>query len=395
MSELEEKVFNEECLATSYYDIRGNIHYKKRVQIYGINLLENIDVELSRFEKNGVKGIVLHPLFEFDISERGKNRHIMSVDFRDRVPVHALVKNVLSPELRKFIIYDNCASLKGRGVDMQRNRLKVHLMKYYRMHGTNEGYILIGDFSKFFDNLDHELMLEELHKHFDDDTVAYVEKLLDQFKIDVSFLSDKEYEENKDALYNSLEYYLSVPKELRTGEKFYYKSVGIGSELSQILGIFFPTPIDNFCKIVRQCKFYGRYMDDFYTIHKSKEFLLNLLEGIKKIAEKLKLHLNLKKTRIVKLTRQFTFLKIRYRLFKGGKVLMRLTSDTFHREHRKLKKLYKKMKLDIIPYKDIENQFKSWRGNASKYHNHEAVRNLEKIFNQIFVYSQEGGEYGF
>ena len=52
----------------------------------------------------------------------------------------------------------------------------------------------------------------------------------------------------------------------KRGEKFLNKSVGIGSQISQSIGILFPTEIDNYVKIVRHQKLYGRYMDDSYII---------------------------------------------------------------------------------------------------------------------------------
>ena len=38
--------------------------------------------------------------------------------------------------------------------------------------------------------------------------------------------------------------------------------------------------IDNYCKIVKCMKYYGRYMDDIYIIHEDKEYLKGLLNDI-------------------------------------------------------------------------------------------------------------------
>lgn len=69
--------------------------------------------------------------------------------------------NYVSKYMTKHIIYDNCASIKGRGISHQRDRFEVHLRKYYRLYG-NEGWILFGDFSKFYDNIIHEIAKREL-----------------------------------------------------------------------------------------------------------------------------------------------------------------------------------------------------------------------------------------
>lgn len=106
------------------------------------------------------------------------------------------------------------------------------------------------------------------------------------------------------------------------------KSVGIGSQISQISGVYYPTRLDNYCKIVRGMKYYGRYMDDIYIIHESKEFLKGLLNDIRGICDEYGLFINPKKTQIVKLSHGFTFLKIKYSLTETGKVIERISKDS-------------------------------------------------------------------
>ncbi len=74
------------------------------------------------------------------------------------------------------------------------------------------------------------------------------------------------------------------------------KSVGIGSEISQISGLLYPSRIDNYCKIVKGLKYYGRYMDDTYVIHESKEYLKQLLREITEICNEYGIFINNKKT---------------------------------------------------------------------------------------------------
>ena len=67
--------------------------------------------------------------------------------------------------MRKYLIYDNSASIKGKGIDFARKRLLVHLRKYYHQHGSNDGYILLIDFSKYYDNIQHEKLIEQFEKY--------------------------------------------------------------------------------------------------------------------------------------------------------------------------------------------------------------------------------------
>ena len=89
----------------------------------------------------------------FTVSERGKTRSISAVPFRDRVVQRALCDTVLVPLVRRTLIYDNGASLKGKGTSFSLDRLERHLREHYRRHGAVGG-ILLFDFSKFFESID-------------------------------------------------------------------------------------------------------------------------------------------------------------------------------------------------------------------------------------------------
>ena len=150
----------------------------------------------------------------------------------------------------------------------------------------------------------------------------FIKQIIHGFEIDVSYMSDEEYKYCLNTVYNALEY-AKIDKSLLTGEKFMKKSIGIGSQISQISGLLYPTRIDTYCKVVKGLKFYGRYMDDTYIIHESKEYLQQLLKEISEICEEYGIHINMKKTQIVKLSNVFPFLKIRYSLTKTGKVIQK------------------------------------------------------------------------
>ena len=74
---------------------------------------------------------------EFTVCERGKTRLIRGELIRDRVVKHTLCDCVLNPSIKPRLIYDNGASQKGKGISFSRNRLLVHLRKYYWEHGNH------------------------------------------------------------------------------------------------------------------------------------------------------------------------------------------------------------------------------------------------------------------
>lgn len=100
--------------------------------------------------------------------------------------------------------------------------------------------------------------------------------IVDASKVDVSGLTDEEVQGLMNGVFNSIDYRKADFE--RKGEKYIAKSLDIGDQASQISGVFYPTPIDNYVKIVRQHKMYDRYMDDFAIMHKDKEYLLETLE---------------------------------------------------------------------------------------------------------------------
>lgn len=214
--------------------------------------------------------------------------------------------------------------------------------------------------------------------------IEFLRKIIDAFKIDVSYMSKDEYKYCLDSVYNTLEY-AKIDKSLLTGEKYMDKSVGIGSQISQISGLLYPSRIDNYCKIVKGLKYYGRYMDDTYVIHEIKEYLKQLLREITEICNEYGILINNKKTQIVKLTKTFTFLKTRYNFTDTGKVIKRINKDSITRERKKLKKFRRMLDEGSITYKEIQEQYNSWRGNLKYYSAHNVIKNMDNLFNDLFI----------
>lgn len=311
--------------------MRG-VGWKCSAQRYGAMELMNI----SRLRRSLLDGTYRQrPFSEFDISERGKTRHIKALHICDRVLQRALCDEVLIPAVRRKAVHDNGASLEGKGVAFARRRLKVHLERHYRRHG-NKGWVLRTDFTKFFDSIPHGQLMEKFRELTDDGRVlSLIEGMLEA-----------------------------------NGER----GVGIGSQLSQAAGIYYPHRMDTWCKTVRGMKCYGRYMDDAYVIHESREELERLLLEIDAICGGLGLALNRRKTGIFRLEDGFTFLNMRYRLKGSGRILVSPMRKTYTREMRKLRKTAR-----ILPAEDVAAQYRSWRGTYRKYGRHGMIRKLDAL----------------
>lgn len=373
------------CDANNLYraylaSIKGS-KWKDSTQKFILNFLTYIfqiqDDLMNRTLQNGKTA-------EFELRERGRVRPITSHSISDRIVRHSLCDDILLPEVRKHIIYDNGASLKGRGISHSRKRFVVHLRKYYQLYG-NDGYILLGDFTKFYDNIIHEIAKRELLKLFDDD--EFIDWLLtlifDSFKIDVSYMSDEEYETCLQDTFNKLEY-RSIPKDKLTGEKYMEKSVDIGDQVSQVVGVYYPHRIDTYVKYVESQKFYGRYNDDWYIMNPSKEELLRMLENIRAIAKEYGIHLNEKKTHIAKINSTYKYLQVKYTLTESGKIIQRINPKRVTDLRCKIKKLAIKVHNNEVEYELIENMFRSWMGSFYKLLSRDQRQHLISLFEELF-----------
>jgi retron-type reverse transcriptase len=342
-----ERVTNIDNLYASFLESKSGVDWKESVQRYEANALRNI-IDTRRRLLAGES--VQHGFMEFTLHERGKVRHIKSVHISERVVQKCLCNQALVPILSNGLIYDNGASVKGKGVHFAIKRLIAHLSMFYRQNGnSNEGYCLSIDFSKFFDSIDHELLFKMLDKEIKD------KRVLDLTKKFIAVFGDG-------------------------------KSLGLGSQVSQIAAIYFPSKVDHFVKDFKGEKFYGRYMDDLYIIHHDKEHLEKLLTEIETVCTSLKITINKKKTRIVKLASGMEFLKGKYILLSSGKILRRPRKDSTKRTRRKLKKFRALIDLGKMDFKDLRTAYQSWRGNYKKrFDAYHRVRFMDKLYSELFI----------
>lgn len=376
-----DSINNPNKLHESFIGCKHNVGWKASVQRYELSELSNIVRIIDSMEDETYE---MADPYEFEINERGHKRHIKALTILDRVIQRSFNDNVLTPAVVPHLIYDNGASQKGKGVSFSRNRFKYHLQSAYYEFGYN-GWILFIDFSKYFDNILHDRMLEQFKPFMTEAEYAFLENTFHSFDVDVTgYLSDEEFMTYKDDLFNMLEYANNVDKSLLTGEKMMEKSVGIGNQTSQASGIYYAHSIDNYCKIVKGIKYYGRYMDDTYIIARTKEELYQILHEIEAICEPLGIHINMKKTRIQPLYTDMSYLKITYKILKTGRILEIVPKKIFKRELNMLKKFKRLYEAGKMPIVDIIQCFLSWEGSYKKFDSKFDVHNMNKIFRMMF-----------
>lgn len=369
------EIFDGNVLYESFIRAKQGSDWKPKVQQFEMNYLFELADLQTELASGDYKFL---PNTEFTIHERGKERLITGEQIRDRVSKHALCDEILTPAVQKYLIYDNSASQVGKGIDFARKRLLTHLRKYYSQHKSNDGYILLIDFSKYYDNIRHDRLMEQFEKYIHDpNALNFLRKVIDRSKVDVSYMTDEEYAGCMDSLFNSLEYE-KVDRALRTGERYMCKHLNIGDQVAQVAGIIYPIPIDNYVKIVRGVKFYGRYMDDSYAIHESKEFLEDLLQGIIAIANELGITVNTRKTRICKLSSMWRFLQVQYSLTDTGRVIQKINPKRLTAMRRKMKKVVYK-----LSEQEFDDWFNAWMRNHYKIMSKQQRENMNTLYAQL------------
>ena len=337
-----DSVFSYENLYKAYKHCRKGVAWKTSVQKYitqaPLEVYKTyLQLQVGRYKSPG--------FYEFDLYERGKRRHIQSTSIRERVVQNCLCDNCLIPALQPSFIYDNGASMKNKGYTFAINRITEALRKHYRRYGQ-KGYVLVFDFSKFFDHVSHRLVKMSIAKKITDERLKQISShFIDAFG-DIG--------------------------------------LGLGSQISQVLALASANRLDHFVKEMCKIKGYARYMDDGYLISPSKDELKRCLKVIKGICDELGIKLNKKKTQIVKLSHGFTWLKVRFFLTKTGKVIRKIYKRSVVKQRQKLKKLRKKFDKGLLDFQDICNSFQSWKAYASNFNAYFTVKNMEALFRQLF-----------
>ena len=255
--------------------------------------------------------------YEFKIYEP-KERVIKAASFKDKIVQHSLCDNVLLPKLSEIFIRNSFAGQIGKGTLFGLNTLRNDMGLF------KDGYILKGDITKFFYSIDHELLKDIIDYYFTDKNIRWLCHLI----ID-----------STDG-----------------------KGLPLGNQTSQVFGLLYLDGLDKFIKTELCIEFYGRYMDDFYIFHKSKEYLKYCLENISAYVNSLGLSLN-GKTQIHSFKNGIKFLGF-YAKRIGDKTVLRLRGENKRRAKRKYFKMAKLVESGEITKEKYKESLQSWQAHA-------------------------------
>lgn len=160
--------------------------------------------------------------------------------------------------------------------------------------------------------------------------------------------------------------------------------LGLGSQVSQIAALALPNRIDHYIKDVLGMKYYARYMDDGCIISESKEKLEICLRELRRLCAEHGIRLNPKKTQIIKLTRGFTFVKVRFRYGANGKVVRRATYKGIRHMRKKLRIFRRWVDSGRMTAADVETSLVSWRGHMKRFHSYHMEQSVERLYRELF-----------
>lgn len=337
-----DEVFSFQHLYDSARKCRLNVSWKTSVQAFENDIGKNAyKLYQLLHERKYSQG----KFYEFITVERGKQRHIRSLHIKDRAVQKCLCDYSLVPILSPTFIYDNGASMKGKGIDFALGRMDKHLHDYFLQNG-NEGYILQYDFSKYFESIPHDVLKDIINHYYED-------------------------EDLKRLLFDMI-------------DAFGERGLGLGSQMSQVLALAAASRIDHYFKDQKGVKYYGRYMDDGYIIARDKDYLFECKHELERLTDELGLKLNLKKTQITKLSHGFTFLKVRYVMQPNGHLHKHIARVSVTRMRKKLK-VYKRL-LDEgkVTLTIVDGALCSWLAYAARCDTYHTRQNMVNLYFELF-----------
>lgn len=279
--------------------------------------------------------------YEFMIYEP-KERIIKAGTFCDKIVQHSLCDNVLLPRLSGVFIRNNFAGQIGKGTLFGLNTLKSDMLTFYT--GCPEGgFTLKGDVMKFFYTIDHEILKSVVRSYFDDEGVLWL----------------------CDMIIDSTE----------------GNGLPLGNQTSQVFALLYLDGLDHFITERLGIVYYGRYMDDFYLLHRDKRYLKDCLTQITDYVGAIGLTLN-GKTQLIPFKNGVKFLGFHIYV-RGGRVITRVRNENKHNAVRKYKKMARLVATGEMDPKKFNECYSSWKAHARFGDCEGIIANLDKQIAEI------------
>ena len=335
-----EKVIDFKNMYRAYRKAKCGKGFKKSSARFNLAALDGVNTLIAQLRNKTYR---ISPYSEFTVYEP-KERIIQTTSFKDKVIQHSLCDNVITPRLQRVFILDNCAGQKGKGTLFGLNRLSQQMQQFHSRYGFN-GYILKCDISKFFYSIAHDQLKEIVHYHFGYDP-------------DVCWLCDLFIDSTEG------------------------KGIPLGNQINQGFALLYLDGMDKLIKDELGIEYYGRYMDDFYLIHPSKDYLKWCLEVITAYLETLDLTLN-GKTQIFPFKNGVNYLGFHTYITADGTPIRKLRNQNKRNAQRKFLRMAKLVAAGKLPLEKFRASYGAWKNHISHGNCFSLGRAMDEKINKI------------
>jgi len=330
-------LYNELCSYDNLYLAYKNARKNKTTKPYVIKFEKDLKNNLLQLRYD----LLLHsyrPLqLKTFILRDPKTRKISKSEFRDRIVHHAICK-IISPMLEIKFIHDSYANQKGKGVFAAIKRFEYfkgivsHNLAKIKKSNNIKGFVLKADIRKFFDSIDHTILLSIIKRTIKDDRIIWLIRVV---------LSN--YKAKSDSV-----------------------GMPLGNLTSQFFANVYLNDLDYFIKYELRVKYYIRYVDDFVILHKSKEQLEIYMKEIDSfLTNKLNLKLHSEKSKIFSLYKGVNFLGLK--IFPNHKSIQQKNIRKFKNKLELLCQKYDESKVNYDGIYDFVEGWCAYAKNANAY----------------------------
>ena len=335
-----EKVMDFKNMYRAFRKARCGKGHKKSAARFDATALDGVHALIEQLRN---KTYQVSGYSEFKVYEP-KERVIQTAAYKDKVIQHSLCDNVLLPRLERVFLDTNCAGQKGKGTLYGLEKLKQQLQAFYKRHGR-EGFILKCDIRKFFYSISHSQLKDIVHYHF-------------AYDPDICWLCDQFIDSTQG------------------------KGVPLGNQISQIFGLLYLDSMDKMICHELGIENYGRYMDDFYLIHQSREYLKDCLTVITEYLKTLDLELN-EKTQIVPIKNGLSYLGFHTYLTEDGQVVRKLKNQNKRNAMRKFRRMAKLVAAGELPADKLRKSYGAWKNHISHGNCYSIGKEMDRKLNEI------------
>lgn len=335
-----EKVIDFNNMYRAYRKARSGKGYKRSAAKFDAMALYAVNTLIDQLIHKTYR---ISPYQEFKVYEP-KERVIKTTSFKDKVIQHSLCDNVILPKLQNVFIYDNCAGQKGKGTLFGLDRLSEQMKAFYDRY-DHSGYILKCDISKFFYNIPHRQLKDIVEYYFGYDR-------------DICWLCHLFIDSTEG------------------------KGIPLGSQINQGFALLYLDGMDKLIKGELGIEYYGRYMDDFYLIHHSKEYLKYCLEVITQFLNTLELSLN-GKTQIFPFKNGVNYLGFHLYMTPSGCCIRKLKNQNKRNAQRKYLKMAKLVAEGKLSIEKFNASYNAWKNHISHGNCYNLGLAIDRKINEI------------